>query len=409
MNLYLRLAWRNIWRHRRRTIIVVLAIGLTMWLMMFYDGMVAGFQQAIYGNAIKLLGGNIQIHASGYQSKETQYPLLPLPNGPVAVNAALAQPQVKAASLRINTGGLATNREGAFAVLITGIEPEKELPISMVGQRLVDGRYLTATDQDMAYIGKGLAVAMSLKVGDRFTLTGLDMHQQMRNRTMTVAGIYDVGMADIEKRSVYISLSEAQDLYGLNGQATEVVVFLKQLGQEPAVMNALKPGLPGFEMSSWQTNFPELQATIDTKGKAMDIFSFIMMFIVGIGILNLLLMAVFERTREIGILGALGLKPIQISILFVLEGTLMGVVGLAFGVALGLLFNFLFTKVGFDYSAFSTMTSYTALISGRIYPTLGLEKLPLHGLLVLIIAILFSFYPAIQAARNEPAKSLHYV
>ncbi len=409
MNLYLRLAWRNIWRHRRRTLIVVLAIGLTMWLMMFYDAMVGGFEQAIYGNAIKVLGGNVQIHAAGYQASENQNPLLAVPDDQAAVTAALAQPQVVAAARRINTGGLATSREGAFAVLITGIEPEKELPVSMVGQRVVSGRYLTSADQDMAYIGKGLAVAMDLKVGDRFTLTGRATHDQMRSRTMTVAGIFDIGMPDIEKRTIYISLGEAQDLYGLSGQVTEIVLFLKQIGQEPAVMNALKTALPNIEMASWQTNFPELEQAINTKGKAMDIFSVIMLVIVGIGILNLLLMAVFERTREIGILGALGLKPGQISTLFVLEGTLMGLVGLAFGVALGVLVNYLLGRVGFDYTAFSSMTTYTALISGRIYPTLGLEKLAQHSLLVLVIAVLFSFYPASQAARNEPAKSLHYV
>ena len=409
MSLYLRLAWRNIWRHRRRTLIVVLAIGVTMGLMMFYDGMIAGFEQAIYGNAIKVLGGNIQIHASGYQAKQGQNPLLPLENDQAAVTAALAQPQVVAASRRINTGGLATSREGAFAVIITGIEPEKELPVSLVAQDVAAGRYLTSTDQDVIYIGKGLSLAMGVGVGDRFTLAGRATHEQMRTRTMTVAGIFDIGMPDIEKRTVYISLSEAQDLYGLSGQTTEVVLFLKLIGQEPAVIKALKPGLANDEMASWQTNFPELVQAINTKGTAMDIFGFIMMFIVGIGILNLLLMAVYERTREIGVLGALGLKPGQISTLFVLEGALMGLVGLAFGVALGLLSNLLFSKVGFDFTAFSSVSSYTALISGRIYTTLGLEKLAQRGLLMLVIAILASFYPAYEAAQSEPAKSLHYV
>ena len=107
----------------------------------------------------------------------------------------------------------------------------------------------------------------------------------------------------------------------------------------------------------------------------MNIFSIIILIIVGIGILNLLLMAVYERTREIGLLGALGLKPRQISILFVLEGALMGLVGVAFGVVLGLSINLLFSRVGFDYSQFSSLTNYTALISGRVYSTLGLEKL----------------------------------
>ena len=97
MSLYLRMAWRNIWRHRRRTLIVVLAIGLNLWLMMFYDGFVAGFNQAIYANAIKVLGGNIQIHASGYQAKADKAPLLPVENDLGLVNAALTQPQVVAA------------------------------------------------------------------------------------------------------------------------------------------------------------------------------------------------------------------------------------------------------------------------------------------------------------------------
>jgi putative ABC transport system permease protein len=409
MSLYLRLAWRNIWRHRRRTVIVVLAIGLTMWMMMMYDGLIGGFQQAIYGNAIKVLGGNIQIHALGYQEKAAQAPLLALPDGPAIVQAALAQPQVVAASQRIITGGLASSREGAFAVSIVGIEPEKELPVSLVGQKVAQGRYLAAADQDVVYIGQGLATAMGVGVGDRFTLAGRATHEQMRSRTMTVVGIFDIGMSDIEKRTIYMSLAEAQDLYGLSGQVTEVAISLKQIGQEPAVINALKPHLPNVEFASWQTSFPELEAAIATKSQGMEIFSYIMLIIVGIGILNLLLMAVFERTREIGVLGAIGLHPGQISLLFLLEGAMMGLVGAAFGVALGLLFNVLFGFVGFDFTAFSSITTYTALISGRIYSTLGTEKMVGHVLAVLIISVLASFYPAREAAQQEPAKSLHYV
>lgn len=409
MRLYLRLAWRNIWRHRRRTLIVVLAIGLTLALMMFYDGIVAGFEQAIYGNAIKVLGGNIQVHAGGYHDKAEQIPLLPLENDLAIVDAALAQPQVLAATRRINTGGLASSREGAFPVTIVGIEPEKEWPVSLVAQHVVAGRYLTAADQDVIFIGKGLADAMGVAVGDRITLVGRATHEQMRRRTMTVAGIYDVGLADIEKRTIYISLGEAQALYDLSGQSSEVVISLQQLGQEAAVISALKPALPGYEMDSWETSFPDMQKAIETKGAVMNVFSVIMLLIAGIGILNLLLMAVYERTREIGLLGALGLKPRQISTLFVLEGAMMGLVGVAFGVGLGLFINILVGRVGLDYSQFASLTEYTALISGRIYPTLGLERLLQRVLTAAIVAVLASFYPAREAAHNEPAIALHYV
>jgi len=409
MRLYLRLAWRNLWRHRRRTLIVVLAMGLGLAMMMMYDGLVSGFSQAIYGNAIKVLGGNIQIHATGYRAQSNQTPLMPLEDEQAVLESALAQPQVQAATLRINTGGLASSREGAFAVGITGIEPEKELEVNLAAQHVVAGRYLTAEDQDMIFIGKGLADAMSVTVGDRITLTGQATHEQMRRRTMTVAGIYDLGMPDIEKRTIYISLKEAEDLYDLRGHATEVTLTLKRLGEEPAVVDALKPDLPGYEIETWETNFPELQAALGTKGGVMNIFSVIILMIAGIGILNLLLMAVYERTREIGILGALGLKPRQISLLFVLEGTMMGVVGVAAGITLGLMLNGLLKRVGLDYTAFANVTSYMALIGGRVYPDWGLDKIIGRALTVLIIAALAAFIPAREAAQREPAEALHFV
>ena len=409
MRLYLRLAWRNLWRHRRRTLIVVLAMALGLAMMMMYDGLVAGFDQAIYGNAIRILGGNIHVHAAGYRAKADQTPLLPLADDQAVLEAARAQPQVLAAARRINTGGLASSREGAFAVGITGIEPDIEKEVNLAAQLIIAGRFLEADDADVIFVGKGLADAMGVQVGERITLAGRAAHEQMRRRTMTVIGIYDLGMPDIEKRTIYISLGEAQALYGLDGQSTEVAIELKLLGQEPAVISALQPLLPGYEVESWETNFPELQAALGTKGAVMNIFGVIILLIAGIGILNLLLMAVYERTREIGILGALGLKPRQISFLFVLEGTLMGLVGVAAGIILGLLVNGLLRQVGLDYSQFANVTSYMALVGGRVYPEWGLDKIVGRALMVAIIAALAAFIPAREAAQREPAEALHYV
>jgi len=403
------MAWRNLWRHRRRTLIVVLAIGLTMAMMMMYDGLMAGFEQAIYGNAIKVLGGNIQIYAEGYHDKPNQTPLLPLPDEMQVVSAAESAPQAVMASRRINTSGLASNREGAFGVSIIGIEPDKEQPISVIAQNIAAGRYLTADDLDVLFIGKGLAEAMDIGVGDRITLVGRSTHNQTRQRTMTIAGIFDIGMPDIEKRTVYMSLNEAENLYDMNGAASEVMLILKQIGQERRVIKALKASLPGYVIDSWQTSFPDLESAVGRKNSVMNIFSIIILVIAGIGILNLLLMAVYERTREIGLLGALGLKPRQITTLFLLEGTLMGLVGVVFGVALGLAINALLSRVGFDYSQFSSLTEYTALISGKVYSTLGLERIVQRTVTVLIIATLAALYPAREAAKKEPAEALHYV
>lgn len=409
MSTLLKIAWRNVWRQRRRTILIILAMGVTMALLVFYDGLLTGFEQAIYGNAIQLMGGNIQVHAPGYNAKPGQTPLLPLADPETVIQTARAQPNVVQVAPRINTSGLATNREGAFSVSIVGLDAEAEAPHSMIAQNINVGRFLENTDGDQVVIGQGLATSMEITVGDRITLTGRATHEQMRQRTMTVVGIYDVNMPSIEKRTVYISLDEAQQLYGLTDQVTEIVVSLQQIGQELSVVDAISAQLPGYEIDTWETSIPELRDTLAMKNAVMGMFGIIMLSIAAIGILNLLLMAIFERTREIGILGALGLKPRQIMFLFVAEGTLIGIVGAFFGILLGVLINGIVGYYGIDYSQFSDLTEYTALISGRVYTTIVIGKILQRALTVAVIAALATIYPAREAARREPAEALHYV
>jgi ABC-type lipoprotein release transport system permease subunit len=409
MILYLRLAWRNIWRHRRRTVIIVLAMGLSLGMMMFYDGLMDGFNDAIAGNAVRVLGGNVQVHAEGYREKVDSNPLLPLANDAGVVKAALSHPDVIAAARRIQTGGLVSNREGAFPMTIIGIEPEAEAPVSLIAEHIVDGRYLESTDEDSILLGKGLADALAINVGDRITMVGSDITKQNRQRTMTVIGIYDIGIPSMEKGTSYISLTEAQSLFNLRGQSTEVQITLKRVGLESGVVAALAPALPGYEVESWEENYPELSNAVGRKSLVMDIFSVVIVMIAGIGILNLLLMAIYERTREIGLLGAMGLKPRQIAAAFILEGALIGVVGVLAGVAIGLLTNLSLMQVGMDYSQFAGVTDYMALISGKIYPTLGVSKLFWRALTILIIAALAALLPAMIASRREPSEALHHV
>lgn len=409
MMLFLKLAWRNIWRHKRRTIILIVSVTLSLSMMMFYDGFVEGFQNAVYANAIKVLGGNVQVFGPGHNQELGSNPLIALENDAAVVDAARTLPQVAAAGRRIVTGGMAANREGAFSVSIVGIEPEAEAPISLMAENITAGSYLKSDDRDVVFIGKGLADAMELNVGDEFTLTGEALHSQMRQRTMSVGGIFDLGMADIEKRTIYISLAEAQDLYGLTGVSTEVVIFLHNLGDEPMVTAALNPVIGSNEMETWQTSIPELETALSRKNGVMGIFAFVILGIAGIGILNLLLMAIYERTREIGVMAALGMKPGQITWLFLLEGAMLGMVGAVVGVIFGIIALAMMQKVGFDYSSFSSLTSYTALITGRVYPTLGLTNLIQHVISVLVISLLASFYPAREAARKDPSVALHFV
>jgi len=408
MGKLVRMAWRNVWRNKRRTLIALVAITLGLVFLAFMDGSIAGFQQAIFGNAVRLQGGNVQVHAPGYREKAKRLPLLPLVDADAVVQAAQVQPQVVAASRRINTGGFVSSREATMPVMISGIEPELEAPVGLLAQNMARGRYLAADDQDLILIGQAMAAQLKVDVGDRITLLGRATHEQMRRRTMTVVGVYDLGLPEAEKQMVYISLAEAQTLFDLRDQATEVVVALQSVGQEKAVVAALQAALPAYEVASWQELNPEMNQSLQVDKQVMGIFGLVVLLIAGVGILNLMLMAVFERTREIGLLAAMGLKRHEILGLFLLEGVLIGLLGSLVGCVLGGLVVVVIGQVGIKLSI-AGMGEMMALLGDRLYPTLRIDLLLERALTVAVIAALASLYPAWQASRREPAEALHYV
>jgi putative ABC transport system permease protein len=304
---------------------------------------------------------------------------------------------------------MVSSREGAYAVGITGIEPEIEAAHSIQAEHVAAGRYLLPDDQDAVLIGQGLADLLDVGVGDRVTLLGRSSHEMMRQRTMTVVGIYDLGMAEAEKGVVFITLPEAQRLYNLRDQVTEVALMLDQVGREDGVLGTLAAALPGYEVDSWATLRPEMRQTMDTKAAVTTFVSFIILFIAGIGVLNLMLMAVFERTREMGVLAALGLKGRQVMGLFLLEGALIGVVGAVVGgILAGLLIAYL-GRVGISFESTSSMGEIGSLMGNSIYPSITPGGIVSRGAAVALITALASLYPAWQAARQEPAQALHHV
>jgi putative ABC transport system permease protein len=258
-------------------------------------------------------------------------------------------------------------------------------------------------------IGQALADRLGVSVGDRLTLVGRATHEQMRRRTMTVAGIYGIGLSEMEKGMVYVSLLEAQTLFDLRDQATEVVVALERVGTEAPVVRTLQAALPGYEVHSWEEMSPEIKTSMEANEIFMDIFGLVIVLIAGLGILNLLLMAIFERTREIGLLAAMGLKRREIMALFVLEGMMIGVLGALTGALIGAAITGIVGIYGLDYSATSEATELTALMGGRAYPRLTLDVLLGRAVTVAVIAALASLYPAWRASQREPAEALHYV
>ena len=227
---------------------------------------------------------------------------------------------------------------------------------------------------------------------------------------MTVVGIYDVGAPDLEKSMVFITLPEAQSLYNLRDQVTEVAIMLQDVNQEVAVLPNLQSELPSYEVDSWKTLKPEITETMSTKAMFTNLIGLIVVMIASIGILNLQLMAVFERTREMGVLAAMGMKGGQIMWLFLLEGTMIGLLGAVVGCLLGVGLLALINQAGgFNLGFATNMGDIMALMGDRLYPSVTTTGVLVRGLAVGVIAALASLYPAWQASRTEPAAALHHV
>jgi ABC-type lipoprotein release transport system permease subunit len=342
-------------------------------------------------------------------------PLLPLADPDALARAAQAQPEAVAVAQRLKTGGMVSSREATMPVAIIGIQPEQETPaVSMVAEKVVEGRYLQGDDEDVLLVGDALAKRLEVGVGDRVTLVGRATHEQMRHRTMTIVGIYDLDIKAIEEAQVFVSLPEAQTLFDLRHQATEIGVYLDEVGQEAAVVERLQLALPGYEVDAWDTLDPTTKELMTIEDQVMGAFGLVILSIAGIGILNLMLMAVFERTREIGILGAMGLKRWETMVLFLLEGVTIGLLGALIGCLLGGAMAAYFGRVGIDIMSLygtdlSDISEFMGLLGDRLYFRIGIDVFVQRTLTVAIIAALASLYPAWQASKQEPAEALHYV
>ncbi len=410
---FIKLAWRNMWRNWRRTLIATVAIVLSMILLIFFQAFMDGTDQAIYGNTVRLYGGNVLIHAPGYREKSTRLPMLPVADTDAVLAAVSSQPNVRAVSRRINTGGLISNRDASHAVNITAIEPEIEAPISLAAENITAGRFLTPEDGDNILIGQALADHLNVTVGDRVSLLGRRKDESMRQRSMTVVGIFNLGLGEAEKSLLFMNLPTAQTLYNLRNQETEVAVVLEEIGQEDTLIDAIAPGFPNHEVDSIYTLRPEFAEALNTDRIFGLLFGGILLLMGGIGILNLMLMAVFERTREMGVLAAMGLKGRQIMGLFVLEGSFIGLIGAVIGCIFSWLLVMWVGQNGIDFSAYyediESAGEIYALMGTVLYPAISATTIILYGLAAVVVAALAALFPAWQAARREPAESLHFV
>jgi ABC-type lipoprotein release transport system permease subunit len=397
-----KMAFRDLGRNRRRSFFSALAVAIGLALLILMSSVIAGEMGGAIESAIQLSSGHIQIRAATYNENKSSLKwedLVPNPDQIASQIAAFAQ--VKAATPRLYASGFLSSGSQSAGARITGIDPLSAAS-DPYREGVVSGTYLTPDDRDSVLIGQPMAAKLNLKAGDNVSLSLNTADGNVQEQTFTVKGIYTTNTYGFDSVTVLLPLSKAQAMTQTQNHASTIFVLLQDTAQTDMVVSAISVPT-SLQIKTWKelnALFVEWEAMAQSY---IGIFYMIILAITASVIINTLIMSVYERTREIGILSAVGMRGSGIMVLFLVESSLLAIGGVIMGLCLGLLAVYLFNVNGY-YVGDMGLTGI--LISNVIRAKLQLNDVINVSIMTFVATILSGLYPAIMASRMEPVAAL---
>ena len=398
------LAYRDLGRNRRRTGMTMIAVALGLALLILMNGYIAGAMDGALQNSIRLKTGHLQIRASSYNEADLSLQWKDLLNEPEQIVArARALPEVRAVAPVLWAGGVIATSSDSLGLQMSGIDTGSAI-YDPIRTAMVAGDFLAADDRSGILIGRRLAENLGLGLGRDVSLTVVDSDGQADEGIFTVRGLFNTGIPSYDESTVLMPLSKAQAFARADKRASAIIVMLNHQEASASVAAALQA--PGVQVLTWSDLNQLIVQTLQTSLAFYYILDGVVILIVAVIIANTLLMSVFERIREMGILSALGMKGRHIMQMLLLEAACLGLGGIALGLIIGLSGVAYITYVGIPIgdiaSVAGTSVALGSTINGRFVPG-TFAGLSLATLLIILAAAL---YPAWYAARLEPAEAL---
>jgi ABC-type lipoprotein release transport system permease subunit len=400
--LVLRLAWRNVWRTPRRTGVVVTAVAVGIAGVVFSVALNYGMIVQMVETAIATELGHIQIHARGFD-RNPEIAVRLEDGGGAGALALDAVAGVRSWTRRVRGEGLVSSPRASAGVRIMGIEPEREAAVSLVARSITEGRYLDGAGRRVL-LGVELARRLHVGVGDKIVISVQDLAGDLTGEALRVGGLFRTPSSVLDRGTIFMEIGAAQALFGIGDAVSEIVVVTTARSEIPPVQDFLKAELRDVEVRNWGEIQPVLVYIVDVFDE-QAMYVYLALFIaMAFGIANVLLMAVFERVREIGIITAVGMPRVQLVLMIVVEAILVTLVGLVIGFA-GAFGAVAALRDGIDLSRFSEgLTAYG--IGTRIVPVLRFEDFAVPTAVALLTAVVASAWPALRAARLRPADAV---
>lgn len=409
MDLFI-LAWKNLWRNRRRTIITLTALSFSLMLIQGFHNLSYGVYSAMIDSGVRAGSGHLVVYHQGYpESRDEKLTFNP---GPLIEQIDRIN-GVEAVLPRLYLPGLAQSSRESRGILLTGVDPEVEKKVNPFLRNLPDDQWLTSMDGREAILGSRLLKELQLKPGNKFVVTMQHHSGELVSEMFRVHGVVKTGIKSIDNSLLMVGRERAAALAGVKGTVHELAIVLDKQADDqlvfPQVFKLLN-GHAGLVELTWEQAMPNLYNAIRLDYASQKFIFVIMLLIVTIGVINTLLMSVMERFREFGVILAVGASAMRLRSLVVIEALLLGLVSMVVGTCFGSLLTWYLQAVGIDMRTF---ISETLEFGGVVFdPVLRATWDPVWMLKIsfylLLLSLLAAVYPAIKAGRISPAAAMRY-
>ncbi|MGK7397898.1 MAG: ABC transporter permease [Candidatus Cyclobacteriaceae bacterium M3_2C_046] len=397
------ISWRNVWRSKGRSLVVIGAIVLGIWALTFGLGFMRTFITNYVDNAISEQFAHIQIHQPDFQSnKDIQ---LYIENSDQLIREIHQMDSVHSLSPRVVVNGMISSAKTANGATVYGVSPEQEAATFGLDQSIVEGSFFEEVKRNPVLIGHDLAEKLQVEVKSKIVLTFTDMNNNITAGAFRIAGIFDANSPVLNQSAVYVRRDDLVRLIDQPGVIHEIAIKLDDQEYVAAFHQQLKAKYPDLSVLSWRELAPELELIINQSMVSLYILLAIIMLALAFGIVNTMLMAVLERMKEIGMLMAIGMKKTRVFFMIILETIMISLVGGPIGLLLGFVTIKIFHQTGLDLSDYSQGLEKLGYDS-VLYPGLELKYYLIIALGVIVTAILAAIYPAIKAIKLKPVEAL---
>jgi ABC-type lipoprotein release transport system permease subunit len=377
--------------------------------MILLGSLMRGIAVGMIKNGISTLTGHMQIHAKGYRDDPAIENSI---TNPMAVEKVLGTilPEGSRWSTRVRVNAIAGNARHSAGITLVGVDPVAEAKISFIGNAISQGRYLDQHETNGIVVGAALLDEFDTKLGRKLVLMAQDTNKEISSRAFRIVGAFKAEMEATEKQFVFVTREASQNMLKLRGGISEISIILPGKPDILDAYNDLKTALPSgqFEVHTWRQLLPFQTAYLKILDGFMWIWYLVVFVAMGFGIVNTTLMAVFERMREFGLLKALGMKPWWILREVLTESLFLLITGMIIGNTLAFICIYALSGSGIDLSALAAGAEYAGM-TRVIYPAIAFKDVLVANLIVMLLGLLVSAYPAAKAARFTPVEALAHI